>query len=123
MFASPRLAPFQITAVLAGLSLSACGRGANQSAARTAADTSVLAPPVGSMKPTMDSAVVAGKDRLDSLKNAGVTVSNGLDSTGEKVQTITRNDPGYDTSHLNNRATPGAGPDPRARTAPNTHRP
>lgn len=96
----------------AALALAACGRGDNQSANRngadtTRADTSVLNP-VGAQKPQNDSALAAGKKTLDSLKGAGVTVKNGLDSTISKVQATTANEPGRDTAaHINNRATPG----------------
>ena len=101
---------------LSALALAACGRGDNQSANGNGADTTsadrsaLTAAPVGSMKPQMDSALTAGKQRLDSLHAAGVTTKNGIDSVGSKVQATTANEPGHDTSHINNRATPGAGP-------------
>jgi len=43
-----------------------------------AADTTRLAPPVGSEKPVMDSAVAAGNARIDSLKQAGETPASGI---------------------------------------------
>ena len=57
----------------------ACGRSANQSADSAApADTNRLAPPVGSQKPAMDSAVSAGKATIDSLKQSGETPASGI---------------------------------------------
>ncbi len=120
-----------VTTVLAlsGLALAACGRGDNQAADRNGADTTsadkaaLTAAPVGSMKPQMDSGLAAGKSRLDSLHAAGVTTKNGLDSVGSKVQATTANEPAHDTSRINNRATPGAGPAAPAGTAPGSGRP
>lgn len=94
----------------------ACGRGDNQSADRNGADTTSadssatgpLGAPVGANKPAMDSGFAAGQQRLDSLKNAGRTPANGIDSVGSKVQATTGNEPNADTSRLNNRATPRA---------------
>ncbi|HEY0778115.1 MAG TPA: hypothetical protein VGD56_09135 [Gemmatirosa sp.] len=129
MSARPRLAAAALAFALAGPTLAACGPGANQSADRNGADTTsadrsaLTAAPVGSMKPQMDSGLAAGKQRLDSLHAAGVTTKNGLDSVGSKVQATTANEPGHDTSHINNRATPGAGPAAPAGSAPGTRRP
>lgn len=125
MFAFPRFT----LALGAGLALGACGRGDNQSANRNGADTTsadrsaLTAAPVGSMKPQMDSGLAAGKRTLDSLHDAGVSAKNGLDSVGSKVQATTRNEPGHDTSRLNNRATPGAGPAAPAGTAAGARQP
>jgi hypothetical protein len=114
-------------AFLVAASAAACGRGDNQSADRnggdtTSADTSATGPfgrQVGDNKPAMDSGFAAGKQRLDSLKDAGVTPANGIDSVGSRVQATTANEPGADTSRLNNRnrATPG-GAAPAGRRAP-----
>ena len=57
----------------------ACGRGANQSADSAApADTSRLAPPVGSDKAAMDSGVAKGNATIDSLKASGETPASGI---------------------------------------------
>ena len=103
-------------AALAGAALAAaaCGRGDNQSADRngadtTSADTSATGPlgsPVGSAGPAADSAYRNAQGRLDSLQAAGVRADNGIDSVGSRVQAQTANEPGRDTSRLNNRATP-----------------
>ena len=109
-----------LTGALAGAALTAaCGRGPNQSADRNGADTTSASPttygaPVGANKPANDSAFANAHGTLDSLKGAGVTTKNGLDSVGSQVQAQTANEPGHDTSHLNNRATPG-GVSPRGR--------
>lgn len=107
------LSPLGRCAALAGalLAATACGRGANQSADRngadtTRADTSVLGAPVGANKPANDSAFANAQGRLDSLHAAGVGPQNGIDSTATKVQNQTANEPGHDTSRLNNTATP-----------------
>ncbi|GJG87063.1 hypothetical protein tb265_22440 [Gemmatimonadetes bacterium T265] len=120
--------PVRRAALAAAVALAACGRGDNQAADRNGADTtsadrSTLGAPVGSMKPQMDSGIAAGKQTLDSLHKAGVGVKNGLDSVGSKVQATTANEPGHDTSHINNRATPGAGPAAPAGTPPGSKRP
>lgn len=106
----PRLLAIAAAAVMAA----ACGRGANQSADRngadtTSADTSATGPfgnPVGENKPATDSAFAKASQRLDSLSDAGVRPANGLDSAAQKGRAATRNEPGADTSRLNNRATP-----------------
>lgn len=100
--------------VTAALAASACGRGDNQSADRNSADTTSadrsaqgpLGAPVGENKPAMDSGFAAASERLDSLKDAGRTPANGIDSVGSKVRATTGNEPNADTSRLNNRATP-----------------
>ena len=84
------LAPRPI-AVATALLLAACGRGdgGNQAAdspaaasptttAATAADSATLAPPVGSQKPIMDSAIARGNATIDSLKAAGETPASGI---------------------------------------------
>lgn len=115
MSVSVRSAPVRFTAALvASLSLAACGHNEDQpvtsSDSGVASAASAGATPVGSMKPQMDSGLAAGSKRLDSLNAAGVSTKNGLDSVGSRVQATTANEPGHDTSRINNRATPGAGP-------------
>jgi hypothetical protein len=76
-----RLVPAALIAALA-----ACRGGARQSndtatapaAVASPADSNPLGPPVGSEKPTMDSAVEAGNKRIDSLKQAGETPASGI---------------------------------------------
>lgn len=94
------------------LAFAACGGGASQSADRTGADTkgadtSALGPPVGENKAANNESYVAGQQRLDSLHGAGVGTGNALDSAAQKVRSQTSNEPGADTSRLNNMATPG----------------
>jgi hypothetical protein len=99
----------------AAFAAAACGRGDNQSADRNGADTTsadtsatgTFPAPVGSNKPATDSSFAAASQRLDSLRDAGRTPANGIDSMGSRVQATTANEPGADTSRLNNRATPG----------------
>ncbi len=99
----------------AALAAAACGRGANQSADRNGADstsadtsaTGTFAAPVGANKANMDTGFAAASQRLDSLRDAGRTPANGIDSMGSRAQATTANEPGADTSRLNNRATPG----------------
>ena len=103
--------------------LAACGHNQDVQIQKSSADTAAMGTPVGSMKPTMDSGLAAGNKTLDSLHGAGVGTKNGLDSVGSKVQATTRNEPGHDTSRINNRATPGAGPAAPAGSAPGATRP
>ena len=98
----------------AALTAAACGPGDNQSANRngsdtTSADTSATGPfgrSVGDRDAAMDSGFAAGKQRLDSLRDAGVTPANGIDSAGSRVQATTANEPNADTSRLNNNTDP-----------------
>ena len=126
MPASPRLttsvARLSMIA-LSGICMAACGHNQDVSIQKASADTNALSAAAAVSSSTKDSGLSAGNRTLDSLRQAGVTPKNGLDSTGSKAQAITRNDPGHDTSHLNNRATPGAGPAAPAGTAPGAKRP
>lgn len=112
--------PHRLAALAAAaLVLAACGRGPNQSADRNGADTtsasrSAYGAPVGNNKPANDTAFANAQGTLDSLKAAGVSTKNGIDSVGSKVQAQTANEPVHDTSRLNNRATPN-GVSPRGR--------
>ena len=113
--ATPSAALRRMAAAATAVALAACGRGENQSADRNGADTTsvdrsaqgTFAAPVGANKANTDSGFAAASQRLDSLQEAGRTPANGIDSVGSRVQSTTANEPGADTSRLNNRATPG----------------
>ena len=60
------------------IAAAACGSNKNQPTDSAAADTARLAPPVGSAKPAMDSAVAKGNERIDSLKQKGETPASGI---------------------------------------------
>lgn len=121
MFVHPRPVPaFVAGSFLVASLLSACGHNQDVSIQKSSADTAALA---GASQPAKDSGLAAGNRTLDSLHQAGVTPKNGVDSAGTKAQASTRNDPGRDTSRLNNRATPGAGPAAPAGTPPGATRP
>ena len=70
------------TVAAAFLGLAACGGGEKQArdsaAAAATTDTTRLAPPVGSEKPAMDSAVAKGNATIDSLKGSGETPASGI---------------------------------------------
>jgi hypothetical protein len=72
----------RVAVAAAFVGLAACGggekRASDSAAATAAADSSRLAPPVGSEKPAMDSAVANGKATIDSLKQAGETPATGI---------------------------------------------
>jgi hypothetical protein len=104
-------------AALAALALgaaavgAACGRGDNQTAGATGADTGALGPlgrGVGDNREAMDSGYAAASNRLDSLRAEGVRPVNGLDSMAARANDAAANQPaGGDTARLNRRATPG----------------
>ena len=75
------------------LTAAACGRGEHQSAPdSTKADSTQLGPPTGSFKPAADSAVSAGTAQIDSLKQAGATPAQGMDSAAARGAAAAAND-------------------------------
>jgi len=89
-------------AALAALTLAAaavgaaCGRGDNQTAGATGADTGALGPlgrGVGDNREAMDSGYAAASNRLDSLRAEGVRPVNGLDSMAARANDAAANQP------------------------------
>lgn len=87
-------------AVAATLLAAACGRGADQAADSSTGDTTRLAPPVGSEKPAMDSAMAAGHATIDSLQQAGETPASGIAKGIQPAARASANDKSADTNRL-----------------------
>ena len=119
MTVPPRRAPIYVAGSLVLTLLAACGHNQDVSIQHSGADTSALGASASATPAEKDSGLAAGNRTLDSLHQAGVRPIN----AGTKVQASTRNEPGRDTSRLNNRATPGAGPAAPAGSAPGSTRP
>lgn len=91
----------RLAALAAGTALlAACGAGENQ-AAQAPTDSSLPGPAVGSYKDAADSALRAGNAQLDSLRQAGVTPADGIDTAAARGTAASANDlRGTDTNRL-----------------------
>ncbi|MGZ8493374.1 MAG: hypothetical protein ACXWZS_14345 [Gemmatirosa sp.] len=84
-------------AVTAGLAaLAACG-GGNENANTVADSAAAVGPSVDSMSKMDDSSYVKAQQRLDSLKAAGVSPADGIDSTAARARESLANDSTRDT--------------------------
>lgn len=84
-----------VTAALAALA--ACGGNEN---ANTVADSAAaVGPSVDSMSRLDDSAYVNAQQRLDSLKAAGISPADGIDSTAARARESLANDTTRDTMY------------------------
>ena len=84
-----------LTLALAATALAACGRSENAVADSPAA----VGPSVDSMSKLGDSAYVNAQQRLDSLKAAGVSPADGIDSTAARARDALTNDTTRDTMY------------------------
>ena len=84
-----------LTLALAATALAACGRSENAVADSPAA----VGPSVDSMSKLGDSAYINAQRRLDSLKAAGVSPADGIDSTAARARDALKNDSTRDTMY------------------------
>ena len=82
-----------LSLALAASALAACGR----SESATADSPAAVGPSVDSMSKMDDSAYLNAQHRLDSLKAAGVSPAEGIDSTAARARDALKNDTTRDT--------------------------
>ena len=88
-----------LSLALAATALAACGRSENATADSVADSPAAVGPSVDSMSKLDDSAYVNAQQRLDSLKAAGVTPAEGIDSTAARARDALKNDTTRDTMY------------------------
>ncbi len=90
---------YALSLTLAATALAACGRSDDATADSVADSAAAVGPSVDSMSKMDDSAYLNAQHRLDSLKAAGVTPSQGIDSTAARAKDALTNDTTRDTMY------------------------